>query len=102
MKKQVIVGQSNENEVIIKTGVKPDDELFLNPPEKADKLALVRLSKEELHKYEAKPANQKKTAGNAKDLTNAKHPIPKENTKPLEKKDQKGNSTGSAKITHSK
>ena len=59
-KKQVIVGQSNENEIIIKTGVKADDELYLNPPEKADKLELVKLSKEELKKYEEKPRMQNK------------------------------------------
>jgi hypothetical protein len=60
IKKQIIVGQSNENEIIVKTGVKPDDELYLNPPEKAEKLELVRLSKEELEKYKLKPANPKK------------------------------------------
>ncbi len=60
LKKQVIVGQSNENEIIIKAGVKADEELYLNPPEKVDKLELVSLSKKELQKYVAKPAIQKK------------------------------------------
>ncbi len=59
-KKQVITGQSNENEIIVKAGVKANDELYLNPPEKADKLDLVRLSKEELKKYEVKPVVRKK------------------------------------------
>jgi len=60
LKKQVIVGQSNENEIIIKTGAKANDELNLNPPEKADKLELIRLSKEELQKYLPKPVIRKK------------------------------------------
>jgi HlyD family secretion protein len=60
IKKQIIVSQSNENEIIVKTGVKLDDELYLNPPEKAEKLELVRLSKEDLEKYRLKPANPKK------------------------------------------
>jgi len=59
-KKQIITGQSNENEIIVKTGLRANDELYLNPPEKADKLDLVNLSKEEVKKYEVKPVARKK------------------------------------------
>lgn len=54
-KQQVIIGQSNENEVIIKTGIEPDDELYLNQPENADKMKLVLLSPEEKKKFDEKP-----------------------------------------------
>lgn len=58
-KKQVVVGQSNENEIIIKAGVKEDDELLLNPPENSEKLTLVRLDKDLLKKFEQKPETAK-------------------------------------------
>ncbi len=54
-KLQVIVGQSNENEIIVKEGLKPDDEVSLVPPEDEEKLKLVPLSKEILAKYKTKP-----------------------------------------------
>ncbi|HSN49701.1 MAG TPA: hypothetical protein VLR52_00620, partial [Bacteroidales bacterium] len=54
-KQQVIVGQSNENEIIVKTGLKPDDELYLIQPENIDKMKLVQLSPEEIRKYDEKP-----------------------------------------------
>ena len=59
-KKQVVVGQSNENEIIIKTGIQPDEEVYLAPPENADKLKLVQLSKEDVEKFSPKPAPQQK------------------------------------------
>jgi HlyD family secretion protein len=65
-KQQVITGQSNENETIIKTGLKADDELYLVPPENADKLKLVKLSAEEIKKANSIPAIPKKTSENAK------------------------------------
>ena len=84
LKKQVIIGKSNENEIIIKAGLNANDELYLNPPEKADKLELVRLSKEEIQKHETIPALQKK------------------DDKTQNKKDQKGNNAGSAKMNRPK
>ncbi len=54
-KQQIIVGQSNENEIIVKTGLKPDDELYLIQPENFEKMKLVQLSPEEIKKYEEKP-----------------------------------------------
>jgi hypothetical protein len=54
-KQQVIVGQSNENEIIIKAGLSKNDEVLLIPPEKAEKLSLELLPKEVVAKYKEKP-----------------------------------------------
>ena len=56
LKQQVIVGQSNENEIIIKAGLKAADEVLLVPPEKADKITLELLPKEIIAKYKIKPS----------------------------------------------
>jgi HlyD family secretion protein len=56
VRQQVIVGQSNENEIIILSGLSEDDEIFLVQPEKSDDLKLITLSKEEIEKYKQKPA----------------------------------------------
>lgn len=60
VKQQVIVGQSNENDIIIKAGVEPDQELYLTQPENAEKMTLVQLSPEIRKKFEEKPEVQKK------------------------------------------
>ena len=44
IKKQVIAGQSNENQIIIKEGLKENDEVLLSQPEKEDEMKLVRLN----------------------------------------------------------
>jgi len=64
-KQQVVVGQSNENEIIIKAGLDADEEVMLAPPENADKLKIKTLPKEVLDKYKAgqEPGLPKKTAG---------------------------------------
>jgi hypothetical protein len=59
VRQQVIVGQSNENEIIIKAGVQADEVVLLVPPEKADKLSLELLPKEIIEKYKEKPAAPK-------------------------------------------
>jgi HlyD family secretion protein len=46
VKQEVLVGQSNENEIIIKEGLKVEDEVLLSVPEKPENLKLVRLKKE--------------------------------------------------------
>ncbi|MCD6113337.1 MAG: efflux RND transporter periplasmic adaptor subunit [Bacteroidales bacterium] len=43
VKQQVITGKSNENEIIIKKGLKKDDFIFLNTPENADDLKIKTL-----------------------------------------------------------
>ena len=37
-KQQVIAGQSNENEIIIKAGLKADDEVLMNTPENGEEM----------------------------------------------------------------
>lgn len=59
IKQQVIVGLSNENDIIIRTGVEPDQELYLTQPENAEKMTLVKLSPEEIEKFRDKPEQQK-------------------------------------------
>jgi multidrug efflux pump subunit AcrA (membrane-fusion protein) len=58
LKQQVVAGESNDNEIILKAGVKVNDELLLLPPENADKIKLTELSPEELKKSEVKPASK--------------------------------------------
>ncbi|MBN1337880.1 MAG: efflux RND transporter periplasmic adaptor subunit [Bacteroidales bacterium] len=42
-RQQVIIGKSNDNEIIIRAGLEKDDEIYLNPPEGFKELRLVRL-----------------------------------------------------------
>jgi len=50
-RKQVILGQSNENEVIVKTGLSAGEEIYLVPPSNAESYRLVRLPPEILDKF---------------------------------------------------
>jgi HlyD family secretion protein len=50
-KRQVILGSSNENEVIIRAGLKVGEEIYLVPPSDAEKWKLVRLDEETLKKF---------------------------------------------------
>ncbi len=59
VKQQVIVGQSNDNEIIIRAGLTTDDEVLLVPPEKADKLKLERLPADIIAKFRKKPSKPK-------------------------------------------
>ena len=54
VRQQVMVGESNENEIIIREGLNEKDEVMLAPPEKAEKLKLVLLDKKILDKYRPK------------------------------------------------
>ncbi len=56
IRQQVVVGQSNENEIIVKAGLSEKDEVLLIPPEKADELPLELLPKEIIAKFKEKPA----------------------------------------------
>jgi len=40
VKQQVITGESNENEIIILKGLKPDDFVYLNVPENSDDMKI--------------------------------------------------------------
>lgn len=60
-KVQVIAGQSNENEIIIKEGLSQDDEVLLSQPEDGDNMKLIELPKEVIKKYKEQ-ASKPKTA----------------------------------------
>jgi hypothetical protein len=76
IKQQVIVGQSNENEIIIKAGLVTDDEVLLVPPEKSEKLSVDLLPKEIIAKYKEKPAPVKPKKPTGKDSAKAQTPPP--------------------------
>ncbi len=50
-RKQVIVGKSNDNEIIIKAGLEKDDEIYLLPPEGFDKFRLAKLPDDVIQKF---------------------------------------------------
>jgi hypothetical protein len=74
LRQQVVVGQSNENEIIILAGLSEDDEVYLVQPEKSDDLKLITLPKEEIEKYKPKPAPKQVKAEKGKDSLNATRP----------------------------
>lgn len=53
-RKQVIVGKSNDNEIIIEAGLEADDEIYLLPPEGFEKFRLTRLPDDVLQKFKEK------------------------------------------------
>lgn len=53
-RQQVIVGTTNENEIIIKEGLDKDDEVYLIPPDKFEEFRLSRLDDEIIDKYKEK------------------------------------------------
>ena len=68
-KQQVVVGQSNENEIIILAGIEAEDEILLVPPDKSDNLKIKTLPKEVVAKYKVKSAPVKsKKPGSDKPL----------------------------------
>ncbi len=60
VRQQVVVGESNENEIIIKEGLNENDEVMLALPENADKTKLVLLDKKILDKYKPKQTDTRK------------------------------------------
>lgn len=54
LKQQVVVGQSNDNEIIVREGLNEEDEILLVPPDKSDDMDLVALDPAILKKYEKK------------------------------------------------
>jgi hypothetical protein len=73
-KQQVIAGESNDNEIVLKAGVKENDELLLLPPENAEKMKLTELTSEELKKFEVKPASKKNSKPNVKNTSKMMKP----------------------------
>lgn len=58
-KQQVIVGLSNDNEIIIHAGLEENDQILLVPPENADDLTVKTLPKEIVEKFREKPSPAK-------------------------------------------
>jgi hypothetical protein len=75
-KQQVIVGQSNDNEIIIRAGLQENEEVLLVPPENSEKLSLDLLSKEIIAKYKEKAAPLKQQKPPVKDSEKAGQPPP--------------------------
>ena len=50
-RRQVLVGASNDNEIIIKAGLEEGEEVYLIPPENAESYRVEKLSKEVLAKF---------------------------------------------------
>jgi Cation efflux system protein CusB domain 1 len=73
-KQQVIAGESNDNEIVLKAGVKENDELLLLPPENAEKMKLTELTSEKLKKFEVKPASKKIIKPNIKNTSKMTEP----------------------------
>ena len=70
-RQQVIVGPSNDNEIIIRAGLQAQDEVLLVPPEKADKLSLDMLPKSTIAKYKVKPSQAKPQKTSTKETEKA-------------------------------
>ncbi|MCD4666024.1 MAG: efflux RND transporter periplasmic adaptor subunit [Bacteroidales bacterium] len=50
-RKQVIVGKTNENEIIIKAGLEEGDDIYLMPPEDYENLRLVELDEDIIKRF---------------------------------------------------
>ncbi len=58
VRKQVITGKSNDNEIIIREGLKNGDEIYLVPPAGAKKWKLKRLPEKIIEKYKVEEEKQ--------------------------------------------
>jgi multidrug efflux pump subunit AcrA (membrane-fusion protein) len=58
-RQQVILGKSNENEIIVKAGLEEDDEVYLLPPEGYEEFRLVRLPEEVIQNFKLEEKKQK-------------------------------------------
>jgi HlyD family secretion protein len=75
-KQQVIVGQSNENEIIVRAGLAEGEEVLLVPPEKSDDISIDLLPKETVARFKEKPAQAKPQKQPGKDSGKAQTPPP--------------------------
>jgi multidrug efflux pump subunit AcrA (membrane-fusion protein) len=60
-RKQVILGPSNENEVVVRAGLETGEEVYLVPPSDAEEGKLIRLEKEVIEKLKKEEDSLKKT-----------------------------------------
>jgi len=91
-KQQVIVGLSNDNEIIIRAGLEENDEVLLVPPDNADKLKLETLAKDIINKYKINAGKAKFTGHERKDSAKV---VP-------EKKGAESNKAGNKQILNKK
>jgi RND family efflux transporter MFP subunit len=75
-KQQVIVGQSNDNEIIIRAGLEAGEIVLLVPPEQSEKIDIELLPGEIIEKYREKPATSKPRKSAAADSGKTKPPPP--------------------------
>ncbi|MBU2650800.1 MAG: efflux RND transporter periplasmic adaptor subunit [Bacteroidetes bacterium] len=80
VKQQVITGKSNENEIIIRDGLKAGDEVYLLAPEGAEDYRLKFLDEDILKKYEEEKQKEKERL-EAEQLKNEEKAREKENRK---------------------
>jgi multidrug efflux pump subunit AcrA (membrane-fusion protein) len=57
-RKQVVLGPSNENEVVIRAGLQAGEEIYLVPPSDAEKGKLIKLDAEVLEKFRNEKSGQ--------------------------------------------
>ena len=66
-KQQVIIGESNDNEVIIKAGLDDVNEIYLLPPDNADSYRLIKLDTSIVNKLLREEEQLKKLESNSSD-----------------------------------
>jgi len=71
VKQQVVVGMSNDNEIIVRAGLTEDDEIFLVPPKDSEKMKLKKLDPSILKKFDTPGAQAP-----SKNDSNVKKPLP--------------------------
>lgn len=79
---QVVVGLSNDNEIIVRAGLEENDVVLLVPPEKADKLKLETLPAAILLKYKEKqvaPRDEKPGSADSMKAAAKGRPLQKKN-----------------------
>jgi len=58
-RRQVIVGKTNENEIIIKAGLDEGDDIYLVPPEGYEEMRLVKLDEDIIKEFREEKKNEK-------------------------------------------
>lgn len=71
VKQQVVVGMSNDNEIIVRAGLTEDDEIFLVPPKDPEKMKLKKLDASILKKFDTNGVQAP-----SKSESKAKKPLP--------------------------
>jgi HlyD family secretion protein len=83
-RRQVIVGRSNENEIIVFEGLKEGEDVYLMPPEGFSEFKLVRLDEDVLNKHQKEgldPESDLATSPGSENEENEKLPVNQEQPK---------------------